>query len=185
MNPSHHVFLGKSPLRPALYRSGFNSHPSFHKSLPLVLGQPKASSRAAEHSCRSGQDALPILDAVRAAGRLKSVHPFHIPGHKVGAASHSHVHHSHHCHKVDSADQVRAIQRGQGAPESIKDLLGSTALQYDLTELPGELLQHAGEQREGPLPCRNACKWTTLTTVGAHPSPSMLQGWTTSPTPRA
>lgn len=95
MNPSHHVHLGKRPLRLAPSSSVFHCSPSYCKTHRFGEGPPKAApAPAAEHSCRSEQDALPILDAVRAAGDEQSVHPFHIPGHKVGAVAGFYIHHS-------------------------------------------------------------------------------------------
>ena len=100
------------------------------------------SCQATDQNYRSEQDATPLLDAVRSIGAAKSVHPFHIPGHKVGGRNASQVYLSGHVSVNMKLLKVKlAVQRGQGAPESIKDLIGLKALQHDLTELPGKGLQ--------------------------------------------
>ena len=44
----------------------------------------EASKELPDQTARSKQDTLPLVDAVKAAGGVDSVYPFHIPGHKVG-----------------------------------------------------------------------------------------------------
>ena len=42
-----------------------------------------ASKGLSDQTARSRQDRVPLVDAVRAAGDVNTVYPFHIPGHKV------------------------------------------------------------------------------------------------------
>lgn len=83
MRPTFGAHIDKSFLSP--YQSFLPATSCFcrHWRPSLAENRVSALKRVSDQAARSQQDSLPLLDAVREAGDLETVYPFHIPGHKV------------------------------------------------------------------------------------------------------